>query len=163
MSTRRLLQPVSARRLPVGRKGPYQCCFDAGPHSRSEISGLFQGAPDAVECQALGIKAARLRRAASAGGHGPPPLLVSATAPPAPTRSARNNAEADSWTRKQWTGRGASSGYSMARHPVVEMRRDAPSPSPAATTSHPRSPARLATIPGGHDGTQVRVRRGARC
>lgn len=83
MSTRRLLQPVSARRLPVGRKDPYQCCFGAGPHSRSEISGILQGAPDAVECQALGIKAARLRRAARAGGHGPPPLLVSATAPPA--------------------------------------------------------------------------------
>lgn len=47
------------------------------------------------------IKAARLRRAARAGGQGPPPLLVSATAAPAPTRSARSNAEADSRTRKQ--------------------------------------------------------------
>ncbi|MFI2760196.1 recombinase family protein [Streptomyces echinatus] len=46
-------------------------------------------------------KAARLRRAARAGGHGPPPLLVSATAPAAPTRSARSNAEADSMSRKQ--------------------------------------------------------------
>jgi hypothetical protein len=43
------------------------------------------------------IKAARLRRSARAGGQGPPPLLVSATAPAAPTRSARSHAEADSF------------------------------------------------------------------
>ncbi|ALC28717.1 hypothetical protein ABE83_17695 [Streptomyces sp. CFMR 7] len=47
------------------------------------------------------IKAARLRRAARAGGQGPPPLLVSATAPAAPTRSARSPAKADDQTRKQ--------------------------------------------------------------
>lgn len=47
------------------------------------------------------IKAARLRRAARAGGHGPPPLHVSATAPAAPTRSSRNIAGADSQTGGQ--------------------------------------------------------------
>lgn len=47
------------------------------------------------------IKAARLRRAARAGGPWPPPLHVSATAPAAPRRSARSIAKADSWTRKQ--------------------------------------------------------------
>ncbi|CAM5586897.1 hypothetical protein GCM10010345_57770 [Streptomyces canarius] len=39
------------------------------------------------------IKAARLRRAARAGGPWPPPLPVSATAPAAPRRSARSTAK----------------------------------------------------------------------
>ncbi|MER5907628.1 hypothetical protein ABT150_47630 [Streptomyces mirabilis] len=47
------------------------------------------------------IKAARLGRPARAGGHGPPPLPVSATAPAAPGHSARNTAKADSQSRKQ--------------------------------------------------------------
>ncbi|MEU1577533.1 hypothetical protein ABZ519_41625, partial [Streptomyces collinus] len=47
------------------------------------------------------FKAARLRRAARAGGHGPPPLPVSATAAPAPGHSARSTAKADSQARKQ--------------------------------------------------------------
>lgn len=46
------------------------------------------------------IKAARLRRAARAGGRGPPPLHVSATAPAAPRHSARNNAETVEGTMK---------------------------------------------------------------
>lgn len=46
------------------------------------------------------IKAARLRRPARAGGLGPPPLHVSATAPAAPAHSARNPTKADNRTRK---------------------------------------------------------------
>ncbi|MDX3628694.1 hypothetical protein, partial [Streptomyces stelliscabiei] len=47
------------------------------------------------------IKAARLRRAARAGGHGPPPLHASATAAAAPAHSARNTARVGSQSRKQ--------------------------------------------------------------
>jgi hypothetical protein len=46
------------------------------------------------------IKAARLRRAAGAGGQGPPPLPVFATAHGSPRRSARNTAKADSQPRE---------------------------------------------------------------
>ncbi|GAA0670835.1 hypothetical protein GCM10009601_60600 [Streptomyces thermospinosisporus] len=56
---------------------------------------------DAEEGGALGVKAAGLRRAARAGGHGPSPLPVSATAPAAPGHSARNTAKTDSQSRKQ--------------------------------------------------------------
>lgn len=87
----------------------------------------------------LQTKAARLRRPARAGGQGPPPLLVSATAPAAPTRSARSNAEADSQTRKQrdhseHQGQ-ADTDQVRARHPT------SPAPQPNRPQRCKQSPA----------------------
>lgn len=86
------------------------------------------------------IKAARLRRPARAGGWGPPPLPVSATAAPAPGRSARTTDEADGRARK------------CSRRPSTRTTaRSRPSPSkhdPAvrmAAVSKPRSVADAGT------------------
>lgn len=73
----------------MGRRGQRMAAQPAtGPAQRSCPEFLYW------------IKAARLRRSARAGGPWPPPLHVSATAMAAPRRSARNNAKADSQTRK---------------------------------------------------------------
>ena len=56
---------------------------------------------DRVRLDVLLFKAARLRRPARAGGHGPPPLPVSATTAPAPGHSARSTAKPDSQAREQ--------------------------------------------------------------
>ncbi|BDD73495.1 hypothetical protein GCM10023177_58310 [Streptomyces violaceoruber] len=65
------------------------------------VAVTSQGIPHPVERRALRVKAARLRRSARAGGRGPPPLPVSATAAPAPGHSARNTAKAGSQATKQ--------------------------------------------------------------
>lgn len=96
------------------------------------------------------IKAARLRRAARAGGHGPPPLHVSATAPAAPTRSARNIAEANSQTRKQLDHsehQGQADAHeARPRHPTAHRSKphgpQSRSPSPVAMPRRQR-PGRI--------------------
>ncbi|GAA3896685.1 hypothetical protein GCM10023084_56600 [Streptomyces lacrimifluminis] len=73
-----------------------------GPaHGIRASPGLIDCCPACCSEFLYWIKAARLRRAARAGGHGPPPLPVSATAAAAPGHSARSTAKADSQARKQ--------------------------------------------------------------
>lgn len=99
------------------------------------------------------IKAARLRRAARAGGQGPPPLHVSATAPAAPTRSARSIAKAYSQTRKQPRPR---------RAPGPGRHRPSATTSPNRPPLHATWPTEPQSDPSGQDTSATpRLDRGA--